>query len=157
MAQFTGVAFDNPMNRCYCNSSCNALLSSEIIASTVYPGHCISCDFLYAKRHATQGIHSSQELKNWVASTHSVFDNNDQNDPGEFIQALIEKCNVLNDLTKAKVHIELTCNYCGNVSGNEQAKNIFYEDITSYSFSEIIEHSSEQNKPNSDYFLYFDI
>ena len=138
MADFSGIAFDNPNNRCFCNASCNALLSSQIIASNVNPTHCIGCNFLFSKRQTQHGLHSSSVIKEWIASTsRTTFDNGDQQDPGEFIQHWIENCDVLSDLTKSKFYLEFECD-CGKVEGKEETRHIWYEEIKDNLFHSII-------------------
>ena len=145
---FSGIRFDNPGNQCFANGSINTLLSSEQISSAVNSSPCFCCDFLHGMKNATRGgIHSSYPLKTWVASFNEDFDNCMQHDPSEFIQNLINRCNVLAEATKGEIITSLKCLECktesNDANSDNRFRNILYEQITGDSVEKIIEKAQK--------------
>ena len=81
---FNGLPFENNPgeNLCYCNSVANSLLSSVRVKSSIWQGHCLSCDFLHGMYNAGfyPPIKSARPLKTFVAHSMPNFRNKDQQD-----------------------------------------------------------------------------
>jgi len=140
MRPFGGIAFDNPRNRCYANSICNALLSSNIIVSNINPGHCLSCKFLSGIYEQDQELHSSQKMIEIVSSLAPYFSEENQNDPSEFMQIIIQNCGIINELTAHKIYTSFECSACKFITHVEEKRNIFYKDISSDNFSDMMKN-----------------
>ena len=106
---FNGLPFENNPgeNLCYCNSVANSLLSSVRVKSSIWQGHCLSCDFLHGMYNAGfyPTIKSARPLKTFVAHSKPNFRNKDQQDCSEFAHSVIEKCELLTELTKSIVSV----------------------------------------------------
>ena len=142
--QFKGIKFENPpgKNMCFSNSASNGLLSSvHFTAELLNQGHyCVSCDFFNKLKNpiAHSANKSSDQLKNWIGFLHREFNNDEQQDPCELIQHIIDKCTYLCELTKTGVFKSYKCLKCQFESQNEETRNILYADLHGRSTSEII-------------------
>ena len=81
---------------------------------------------------------SSRPLKEFVARFKHDFRSNRQQDCGELLQILLEKCSVLKELTLSVVHVTYKCTKCEKVSSSDDERNILYEDLTGFSIADII-------------------
>ena len=127
---FRGIKFYNRWNECYANESINALLACNGITSAILqrPNHCRSCVFLYNMMTSTPGsVQYSTLLREWACEFNDQFIFGKQNDPAEFIQTIIQNCDVLMNLTKFEVQLTSTCNHCGKDSSVIDTRNIFVE------------------------------
>lgn len=140
MSQFSGIKFDNPdgENMCFSNSTANGLLSSIQFTSRLNQSHCVSCDFFCSMKNSLHNltIKSSLQLKNWIGFFHQNFNNNDQQDPSEFIQHIIDKCAFLRELTKMGVFLSYKCP-CGFITSKEENRNILFADLNGDSLAEV--------------------
>ena len=106
---FEGRSFQNPGYLCYCNSSINALLSSNHITSSITPDHCAYCNFLYEKNNNDSINQSSLRLKKWIAEKYPEFQSTDHQDPSEFMNCLLHECPKLKQLTQSEITVIITC------------------------------------------------
>ena len=148
---FSGISFENPGYLCFCNSSVNGLLASNIISSKVSQSHCLSCDFLDSRKNDYSLEQSSLILKEWVAYYHPQFDTEDQQCPAEFISCILKQCRILADLTKSEIISTYKCSNCQGHSDDsslqERFKNILNFNITATSIAEIISKARTDTEP----------
>ena len=146
---FNGLPFENNPgeNLCYCNSVANSLLSSVRVKSSIWQGHCLSCDFLHGMYNAGfyPTIKSARPLKTFVAHSKPNFRNKDQQDCSEFAHSVIEKCELLTELTKSIVSVTYKCTICKKITTDRENRNILYESITGTTLREIIGSSTERS------------
>ena len=146
---FNGLPFENNPgeNLCYCNSVANSLLSSVRVKSSIWQGHCLSCDFLHGMYNAGfyPTIKSARPLKTFVAHSMPNFRNKDQQDCSEFAHSVIEKCELLTELTKSIVSVTYKCTICKKITTDRENRNILYESITGTTLREIIGSSTERS------------
>ena len=149
--QFTGIPLENNgENLCFCNSGTNALLSSEQITSRIFQHHCDTCDILC--RLKFESLHpnitqSDKPLKEFVARFLPHFRSKEQQDCDKFLQCIIEKCDILRELTQSVVRITYKCKTCGNVINTEDRRNVLYENLTGFSMAQIFSNT-ERIFPN---------
>ena len=98
---FQGISFSNPGYLCYCSATVNGLLASDVITSNLVQGHCFTCKFLLSKRTDASTEQSSLPLKKYIAASHEQFNSTRQQDPSEFLDCLLKKCDVLSELTRS--------------------------------------------------------
>ena len=113
LTPFKGISFTNPGYLCYCNSSVNGLLASEIISSNLAQDHCVVCSFLLSKRSDNSYEQSAFLLKHHIARINAQFNNTEHQDPSEFIYCLLRECNMLSELTRSEI---ISSFQCGNVN-----------------------------------------
>ena len=110
LVTFEGISFTSPGGYlCYCNSTINAILASNVIASNLNPAHCGCCNILYAKKVDPSINQSSIELKNWIAQKYTEFQSREQQDPSKFKNFLLIECAILAQLTTSEI---LSIYYC---------------------------------------------
>ena len=153
LAPFRGISFTNETGYlCYCNSSVNSLLASEIICSNLVQSHCVVCSILLSKRSDDSHKQSSLLLKEHVANIHKQFNSSRQQDPSEFIYCLIQVCNILCELTKSEIISSFKCSNpnCEHRSDdsdqNERFKNVIHQNITGDSVAEIVSNASTNSE-----------
>ena len=90
---------------------------------------------------------SARPLKEFVARFLPHFRSKEQQDCDEFLQFIIQKCDILRDLTQSVVHVTYKCKSCENVINTEDTRNVLYEDLTESSIAEIFSNT-ERTFPN---------
>ena len=142
LAPFKGISFLNPRNLCYCNSSINALLASNIISSNLIECFCKYCHFFYRRRIDSSKDQLSVILKNWIAQKNPEFQSTGQQDPSEFLNCLIRECPKFTRLTKSEIISSYTCSNCQSSSDDgdllDRFKNIVHLNITGDSIADIV-------------------
>ena len=148
---FNGLPFENNPgeNLCYCNSVTNGLLSSAKVKSKIRQDHCFCCDFLYGMYNADffPPIKSARPLKALVAHSSPNFRSNRQQDCTEFANSVLEKCELLTELTQSIVYVTYKCRRCSKTTTDRENRNILYESITGSTLGEIIGSNRERSFP----------
>ena len=65
-----------------------------------------------------------------VSSLAPYFSGENQNDPSEFMQIIIQNCGIINELTAHKIYTSFECSACKFITHVEEKRNIFYKDIS---------------------------
>ena len=114
---FPGLKLQNTENNCYLNSDINLLLSSKIYAENQCKSACVLCQFMQILRTKDKKeTHSAIRLKTYIAKSHPQFSGSTQEDPSEFLAALISRCKSLQKLTATAKQLSYKCQKCQHTS-----------------------------------------
>ena len=148
---FEGISFQNPGYLCYCNSSINALLSSNHVASSITANHCNYCSFLYEKKTNYSINQSSLRLKEWIGQKYSEFQSTDHQDPSEFMNCLLHECLKLKQLTQSEIISSYKCQKCpyidDDADSEERFKNIVHLNTNGSSVQDIVSKARRDLEP----------
>ena len=118
LASFTGRKFQNGINICYINSVLNALLALDSYREKISEGscHCDLCEFL-----ANGSNVFAIDLRIRASQFNLTFNvHGRQEDAGEFLAVLIDKCSNLSNLAHFNTHEKRICTVCGKVTGSDE-------------------------------------
>ena len=151
LVPFQGISFSNPGYLCYCNSSINGFLASNKISESIQQEHCTCCNILDAKKNDISFSQSSLLLKEWVAAKYEQFNSSRQQDPSEFMNCVINECNILSRLTKSEIIKSYRCQSCpyswDESESNERFQNIINLNIIGSSMAEIVSKTMTNIQP----------
>ena len=134
------MKFTNPLgsNMCYSNACVNALLASQYLLSHIDPNHdginsCGICWFFSYYSRVSQlqpnQVHSSEGLKRRIARIANQFIGNRQQDPTEYIEAIVNQCSVFKELTSQQSVQTYTCISCNHKTPKLDYKNVLMQPL----------------------------
>jgi uncharacterized UBP type Zn finger protein len=135
-----GICFENPKgtNLCYVNSCLNALMTSETVLNQLKNGSNSLIARSLIRLAEGNGTQNAGCFRKSVAEFFPDFNNNNQQDPMEFMYCLINILDCLKNLTRLKMQDTFQCDKCKVITiGQTDETFILSEFISGNSTTEI--------------------